>query len=116
MNDFPIKAIKIDEQKIYTLDQIKSTVKYYLSKFSYYPINKIILFGSYAKGEADGISDIDLYISNSPDLSQPLKVHFLKDLNYIFKKEIDLFTDFNINRDSYLFHAIERDGIVIYQR
>ena len=116
MIDFPVRAIRVDEEKIYTLDQIISTIKYYLSKFSYYPINKIILFGSYAKGEADGISDIDLYVSNSPYFKSPLSIHFFKDLSFIFKKNIDLFLDYNVDKNSYLFHAIERDGIIIYER
>ncbi|MCM1054980.1 MAG: nucleotidyltransferase domain-containing protein [Bacteroides sp.] len=45
--------------KIYTLDEIRRRVKPVAER---YGIEKVLLFGSYARGEATEESDIDLFI------------------------------------------------------
>ena len=53
---------------------------------NFYEINKIILFGSYAKDEADGIRDIDLFIVK------------------------------NVNKSLEFYKNIIKEGIIIYER
>ncbi len=50
---------------IITIEQIKEKTIPILRN---YPVNKVILFGSYAKGEATNKSDIDLYIDTNGKL------------------------------------------------
>ena len=50
--------------KIYTIDEIRKKVQPIAEK---YKLNKVSLFGSYARGEATAESDIDLYIQASKD-------------------------------------------------
>ena len=52
-------ANDVDEKKnIYTLSEIKKIIKPILNS---YQINDIYLFGSYARGEANKDSDVDIY-------------------------------------------------------
>lgn len=46
--------------KIYTIDEIRTLVKPIAER---YGIEKVLLFGSYARGEATESSDVDLLIS-----------------------------------------------------
>lgn len=46
--------------KIYTIDEIRTRVKPIAER---YGIEKVLLFGSYARGEATESSDVDLFIS-----------------------------------------------------
>lgn len=48
----------IDSKKVLTLKKIKETIKPILNS---YGIKDIYLFGSYARGEANSQSDIDIY-------------------------------------------------------
>lgn len=46
--------------KLYTIDEIREKVKPVAER---YGIEKVLLFGSYARGEATENSDVDLFIS-----------------------------------------------------
>lgn len=59
VNDLVAEAKKAGETKIYTIDEIKQKVAPIAKKYN---IEKVWLFGSYARGEADENSDIDLLL------------------------------------------------------
>ena len=104
-----------DLTKIYTLAEIKQKIISYLKNNPFYPIKKIVLFGSYARNEADGISDIDLIVLNSPDFVKLKTVQFASELKELFQKDIDLFIEKNINKSSSFYKNIEKEGITIYE-
>lgn len=54
---------------IYTIDEIADKVRHIAEE---YDIDKIYLFGSYARGEATKDSDIDLYV----EFSKPLGLRY----------------------------------------
>ena len=104
-----------DLTKVYTLTEIKQKIMSYLKNNSFYPIKKIVLFGSYARNEADGISDIDLMVFDSPDFVRLKTVQFASELKELFQKDIDLFIEKNVNKSSSFYKNIEKEGITIYE-
>ena len=103
-----------DNENVLTKEQIGNAVKKIIERDNYYTISKVVLFGSYARGEAERNSDIDLVVYDSP-LFHGLKVYsFIGDLKEMLKKDIDLFVDRNIVKDSNFYKNILKEGINIY--
>lgn len=79
-----------------------------------YPIQKIVIFGSRARGDNHPKSDIDVAVFSSPGLD--LKGHItceIDDLETLLKIDIifiDRFTDLK------LLENIQKEGVVIYER
>ena len=81
---------------------------------SQHPIKKIVLFGSYAKGQANPRSDLDLYmVSNLTGLAY---FEFVEKLRQALKKKVDLFSDLTLDTNSPTYLEIEDTGIIIYVR
>lgn len=102
-------------EKIYSLDEIKKMLAKVASE---YDVEKIYLFGSYARGEATEKSDIDLYI---PELPAQMGIRFYGMYEYLKElsdKNIDIITDNSQFSDSKeqqsLFNNLNRDKVKIY--
>lgn len=87
----------VDRTRIYSTKEIIQILKEKKQKYSF--IRKIGLFGSYAKNEANGESDIDIALvysrrsfSKFEDLFE--LINFIKDIMGTFQKNID-FIDYN---------------------
>lgn len=97
-------------QFIYNIEDIKKIVK---PIFDEYEVNRVLLFGSYARNEASLISDIDLCIID-PRIKS-LKLFSLKgDLQKALSKDIDIFQISSIETDSPIYKNIFSEGITIY--
>lgn len=97
-------------QFIYNIEDIKKIVK---PIFDEYEVNRVLLFGSYARNEAPLISDIDLCIID-PKIKS-LKLFSLKgDLQKALSKDIDIFQISSIEIDSPIYKNIFSEGITIY--
>lgn len=74
---------------IYTIDKIKNI---YLNIFEKYHIKDVWIFGSYAKNEATGISDIDFLYKESVEMKDNpfLAVELYDDLVNATTKDISL--------------------------
>lgn len=81
-----------------------------------YPVDKAILFGSYAKGEATNISDIDLYIDSNGKLRGLDFVGLLEILVDTLGIDVDLIDKSHIEPNSLIFKEIENGGMVIYEK
>jgi hypothetical protein len=81
-----------------------------------YPVNKAILFGSYAKGNAIIGSDIDLYIDTNGKLRGLDFVGLLEILVDTLGMDIDLIDRSHIEPDSLIMQEIENGGMVIYEK
>ena len=81
-----------------------------------YPVDKAILFGSYAKGEATNKSDIDLYIDTNGELRGLDFVGLLEILVDALGADIDLIDKSHIEPDSLIIQEIEDGGMVIYEK
>ncbi len=98
---------------IISVDQIKEKVSQILRK---YPVDKAILLGSYAKGEATNRSDIDLYIDTNGELRGLDFVGLLEILVDALGADIDLIDKSHIEPDSLIIQEIEDGGVVIYEK
>ena len=99
--------------KIYEISEIKEKLE---PIFSAAPVYRAILFGSYATGEADEKSDIDIVIDSRGEL---LNIHFygvLEDIVVALDKKVDMFEVCEIRKDSSMHQAIEQEGIVLYDK
>jgi predicted nucleotidyltransferase len=81
---------------------------------SQHPIKKVILFGSYAKGQANPKSDLDLYMVSN--LSGLAYFEFAEKLRQALKKKVDLFSSLTLKTTSPTYLQIEDTGIIIYER
>ncbi len=78
-----------------------------------YKINRIILFGSRARGDNKKTSDIDLAIYCDEDYNDKASIYFeLEDIDTLLKLDI-VFID--SNTDKKLKENIEREGKIIYE-
>ncbi len=101
---------------IYNIDEI---VKKIGTVAKNYDVDRIYLFGSYARGEAVEESDIDLIV-NAEKLKGLNFFGFYEDLREEFQKNVDLITEAQIerNRTDPLYRKfieeVEADRRVIY--
>ncbi|MDY0339395.1 MAG: nucleotidyltransferase domain-containing protein, partial [Acholeplasmataceae bacterium] len=78
-----------------------------------YDINKIILYGSYAKGKQEPLSDIDLVVDGN---IKGIKFFgLLEDVSNAFVKSVDLIHLSQINQNSDIYINVMK-GIVLYER
>lgn len=79
-------------------------------------IEKVILFGSYARGEATPESDIDLrVVYEEGELSLIELSGFRIDINDATGKEVDVISKKNLASGT-LAKAIDEEGVVLYER
>ncbi len=79
-----------------------------------YNVDRIYLFGSYAKGEASGQSDIDLFMES--ELFGLDYFEFIEVLREHLGKKIELLSDQTIQKSSRIDQEIQSTGILIYER
>ena len=77
-------------------------------------INKIYLFGSYARNEQTKDSDIDLLIETTNKFSVVDQAKFMSDASDMFHKEVDVVSSGNL--DPVFANNIKKDMICIYER
>lgn len=97
--------MRLDEQ---TLQKLRSF-------FAALPVKKAYVFGSFARGEADEASDLDLLLEL--DHSRPIGWDFYgwwDDLELLLKRKVDLVTDKGLSRHIKPF--VDRDKTLIHAR
>lgn len=99
-------------EKIYTIDEIKKILKQVLKN---QPVYKVILFGSYAKNEANNKSDIDLLIDTRETLKGFNLIRLICQIQEAFDKPIDGFEKYEIISDSKIDREIKKTGVVVYE-
>ena len=89
-NQYIINLIKDDVfNNVYTLKQIKTIIKPIMQK---YGINEVYLFGSYARGEANGNSDIDLFCEKGIARTFVEQQTLIDELEDSLGKKVDIVT------------------------
>ena len=94
---------------ILTIDQIKSIC---VSVFENYGIEYCYLFGSYAKGKATEISDVDLLLSSS--ISGMKFYDLVETLRENMKKKVDVLSLEQLYENPDLVNEVLKEGIKIY--
>ncbi len=100
-------------EKIYTIEEIAKILGEFLKSK---PVYQVILFGSYAKKEANQKSDIDLVIDTKSQLRGFDLLKLICEIKEKLQKEIDGFEKYEILDDSPIDREIKRTGVVIYEK
>ncbi|MFT4060916.1 MAG: nucleotidyltransferase domain-containing protein [Edaphocola sp.] len=100
-----------------TIEQIQSTVADY---FKDKPVKRVYLFGSYARGEADENSDVDLLV----DLDKTKKIGWkffgwLAELNVLFGNGVDVVS--NVEKPEHtnnwqFMERVNREKFLLYEK
>ena len=99
-------------KKVVNLDE--SIIKSILEIGSRYDIEKIVLFGSRARGDNKKTSDIDLAVYCDEDLNDESRIYFeLEDMNTLLKIDVVFI---NSGTDKRLIENIEKEGVIVYER
>ena len=100
----------IDETHgILTVEQIKDICA---AVFAKYDIEYCYLFGSYAKGKATEVSDVDLLVSTS--ISGMKFYDLIETIREALHKKVDILNREQLNNNPELINEILKDGIKIY--
>ena len=104
-NGYIVSLINTDLNKsIYTIKEIKTIIKPILNK---YGITEIYLFGSYARGEANKSSDIDIYC-NKGNVKTFIDQGLLEDeLEKALNKKVDIVFDSSYIDDYFKMQIME---------
>lgn len=98
-----------EENGVLTLDEIKNIC---INIFSRYPVEYCYLFGSYAKGKATPVSDVDLFVYTTVSGLQFFGL--VEELREKLKKKVDLLDQKQIADNFDLTNEILKYGIKIY--
>lgn len=98
-----------EEHGILSIDTIKETCSRVFSK---YQVEYCYLFGSYAKGKATPLSDVDLFVSTKETGLNYFGL--IEELRVELKKKVDLLNQDQIRNNFELTNEILLDGVKIY--
>lgn len=100
----------IMSEKVYSIEEISQIILPLIKK---YRASKVILFGSYARNEADKDSDIDVLVIGG-DAFDPTDVFCIADeLNRLSQKKVDVYEEREINHTSAFYNTIISEGVEI---
>lgn len=100
-------------REVYKIDEIKKVLGKALKNTK---VNKAILFGSYAKGNANNNSDIDLLVDSNNTIVGFEIFGLLQTLTDALGKDIDLIEKKEIISGGKIEKEIEKTGVVVYER
>ena len=99
--------------KTYTTDEI---IVKLLPVFNTVPVDKAVLFGSYAKGNPTRLSDIDILIDSRGKIKGIDFFGILEDVTEALGIPVDLIEASQVINGSQVQNEIEKTGIIIYER
>ena len=97
-------------ERVYSQREIFDAVLPLLKK---YRAERAILFGSYARQEADAASDIDLIVIGGKDFDLTDVLCIAEDLRGVLGKPVDVYELREINPQSAFYDAILAEGVQI---
>lgn len=98
-------------EQIYTVEEIRNVVR---NVAQHYGVERVVLFGSYARGEAKSNSDIDLCIDKGRIRDYFELSGFQLELEEKFKVHVDVLTTGSLNEK--LLTRIRREEILLYEQ
>jgi len=93
-----------------SIDEIKGYVSPIVEK---YPVSKVILFGSYARGDAEESSDVDIIIDSAGKLHNRKIFALGGELLTALPIRVDVYDILELNES--LYEAVIKEGVVIYE-
>ena len=96
-------------EKVYSISEIKNIVRPIAQR---YGVDRVFLFGSYARGEATPESDLDFRVDRGSLRGLLALGGLYSDLQEGFNKELDLLTTGSLDSD--FLQKIAKEEILIY--
>ena len=100
-------------KRMYTIEEIKAIVKPVALT---YGVERVALFGSYARGDATPNSDIDLYIDKGAISGYIALSGFQQDLEDRLQVSVDVITTGALDQDENFRNTIEREKVLLYEK
>ena len=97
-------------ERVLTADELMRIIKSLLTK---YHAQAAILFGSYARNEADAVSDIDVVVIGGAAFEPTNVFSLADDLHRMTQKAVDVYELCEIDQDSDFYRTILREGVRI---
>ena len=97
-------------ENVFSLEDIADLVKPIAKK---YGVKEIYLFGSYARGEADGDSDLDFLVFGGKNFRLTMIFALAEELREVLRKEVDVFEISEINKDSEFYNTIMKERLLV---
>lgn len=97
-------------EAILTLDEIKAILAPIAKK---YRVEAILLFGSYAKGSADGQSDVDLIVFGGSQFHPTDIFAMSEDIRAALRKQVDVYEIREINPGTAFYDTIFQEGVYV---
>jgi len=94
-----------------SIEEIKS---YIIPVVEKYPVEKVILFGSYARGDAKETSDIDLVVESGGKMWNRKIFALGGDLLMALPVRVDVYDILEIANPSNMYENIRKDGVILY--
>ena len=94
-----------------SIEEIKS---YILPVVEKYPIERVILFGSYARGDASDTSDVDLIVESQGRLRNRKIFALGGELLDVLPVRVDVYDILEVANPSAMYENILKEGVVIY--
>lgn len=104
------KGLTDMHKDIFTIPDIAKLVKPVVKK---YGVEKLYLFGSYARGEAHAGSDLDFLVFGGEGFKLTTIFAFSEELREVLEKDVDVFEINEINRDSDFYRALMKERLLI---
>jgi len=95
-----------------TITDIKKYIDPIVKKYS---VEKVILFGSYARGDANESSDVDLVVDSAGKLHNRKIFALGGELLTVFPVRVDVYDILELNELSPLYKSMINEGVVIYE-
>ena len=100
-----------EEHGVLSIDDIKKIVNQVLSQ---HEVEYCYLFGSYARGEAEEQSDVDLIVAT--EITGMEFYGLCEHLREALHKKVDLLNLAQLNNNQQLLYEVLKDGVKIYEK
>jgi len=94
-----------------SIEEIRSFVIPVIEK---YPIDRVILFGSHARGDATDSSDVDLIVDSRGRLRNRKILALCGELLAVLPVRVDVYDILEITNPSAMYDSILKEGVIIY--
>ena len=94
-----------------SIEEIKSYISPVVER---YPVDKVILYGSYARGDASATSDIDLVVDSRGRLYNRKIFALGGELLNALPVRVDVYDILEVTKPSAMYDNIQKEGVIIY--